>query len=221
MTNNKTLFFVCCLLAVAVWACGKASSSETEQLVLPIYNTPDFTPSWIDEDVPDNQKIHTIPDFSFYNQLGKEISQETFRDKIYVADFFFTTCPGICPKLTKNMGMLQNAFKDDQEVLLLSHTVTPWIDSIPRLRAYAEDQGIMPDKWHLVTGEQDAIYQIARLSYFAEMEVGMDKSVEEFLHTENFILVDKQKRIRGVYNGTLPLEVKKLIEDIRVLKREG
>lgn len=221
MYQNKTLFFVGWFLpAIIFWACGETSSLK-QSTALPYYITPDFTPHWPEENGQSISKTHTIPDFSFYNQDGEKITQATFEGKIYVADFFFTTCPGICPKLTKNMGMLQEAFKEDQEILLLSHTVTPWIDSIPRLKMYAEDQGVLADKWHLVTGEQVDIYQIARQSYFAEMEVGINKSVEEFLHTENFILVDKQKRIRGVYNGTLPLEVKQLIEDIKVLKREG
>ena len=137
-----------------------------------------------------------------------------------VADFFFTACPGICPRLTKSMGVIQAAFQDNESVVLLSHSVTPDIDSIPRLKAYAISHHVQSSQWHLLTGDRKEIYAIARHGYFADEETGLKKGPDEFLHTENFILIDPLRRIRGVYNGTNPAEVERLIEDIKILKNE-
>jgi protein SCO1 len=199
--------FAFIVLFLFMSACKKGENT------LPYYNTPDFTPVW-------GKPQHSIAPFSFVNQDNQIITQRTFANKIYVADFFFTTCPGICPKLTKNMYLVQEAFKDNPAVLLLSHTVMPWVDSVAQLQQYALEKAVIPNKWHLVTGGQADLYKIARKSYFAEMETGFDKSPEEFLHTENLILVDKNRHIRGVYNGTLELETQQLIEDIRTLLQE-
>ena len=155
------------------------------------------------------------------NQDGKSITQRTFNNKIYVADFFFTTCPGICPKMTANMGILQEAFLEDQEVLLLSHSVTPERDTVSVLKAYAEDKGVNSDKWHLVTGEQKEIYSLGRSSYFVEEDMGLEKTEFDFLHTENFVLIDKEKHIRGIYNGLNKTSIAQLIADIKTLKKEG
>lgn len=186
---------------------------------LPFYNTPDFTPKWIDEKEPPS--FHQIADFSFVNQNGEEITQNTFSGKIYVADFIFTTCPGICPKMTGNMSKLQAAIKDDPDVLLLSHSVTPKMDSVSVLKTYAKQHGAIDGKWHIVTGDRKAIYTIARKSYFADENLGLQKTENDFLHTENFILIDKHRRIRGVYNGVLPAEMTRLLEDIKLLKSKG
>ena len=198
-----------------------ACHEKAENNSLPFFNHPDFTPEWIDSDSQEFDQIHRIADFEFVNQNGEKVNQQTFAGKIYVADFFFTSCPGICPKLTKRMQSLQEAFKDDDDLLLLSHTVTPWMDSIPRLRHYANVNKVLDDKWHLVTGDKEQIYTLARKSYFADEDIGFQKTSDDFLHTENFILIDKNRRIRGVYNGTQELEVKRLIEDIHVLKLEA
>lgn len=195
------------IIIICIISCTK------EDNALPFYNTPDFTPEW-------GSATHTIAPFAFVDQDSQRVTQETFNHKIYVADFFFTTCPGICPKLTKNMDLVQAAFKDNPNVLLLSHTVMPWVDSVAQLKKYAQEKGVISGKWHLVTGKQEAIYNIARKSYFAEMETGFDKSPDEFLHTENLILIDKNRHIRGVYNGTLELETQQLISDIKTLLLE-
>ena len=141
-------------------------------------------------------------------------------DKIYVADFFFTTCPGICLKMTGNMVKVQEAFKDDPEVLLLSHSVTPSIDSVPVLKNYADKNGVMENKWHLVTGDKTEIYDLGRNQYFVENDLGVPKDINDFLHTENFLLIDKNKHIRGIYNGLNRASIAQLITDIKALKLE-
>ncbi|MDN5204757.1 SCO family protein [Fulvivirgaceae bacterium BMA10] len=197
------------------------SCNHQEVSTLPFYNTPDLTPVWIKQDASEYDQIHTIADFNFVDQNGNQVTEENFKDKIYVADFFFTTCPGICTKLTNNMTMLQEEFKSDDDILLLSHSVTPEMDSMSQLKEYAQTKGVLDNKWFLVTGDRDHIYDMARNAYFADDEFGFQKNENSFLHTENFILIDKQRRIRGIYNGTLPFDVKRLIEDIRILKEEG
>lgn len=200
-------------------ACSSPDSEEAA-LPLPFYNAADFTPEWIDPATPEYSEIHRVAPFSFLNQDGQVVTEQTVQGKIYVADFFFTFCPGICPRLADNMSILQDTFLQDSRILFLSHTVTPWNDSVPVLKAYAGGRGIVSGKWHLLTGDQAEIYSLARHSYFAESSQGLSKSEEEFLHSENFLLIDPLRRIRGVYNGTLPLEMKRLIEDIRLLKAE-
>ena len=187
---------------------------------LPFINKPDFTPEWIDKKDPAYTSIHSIPSFSFNDQDGKTVTEKTVEGKIYVADFFFTRCGSICPKLTADMGILQGRFKDDDEVIFLSHSVTPLMDSVPVLKKYAEAKGVITGKWHLLTGNRDEIYRLAKKEYFAGDTVGYYQTGNEFLHTENFILLDKHRRIRGVYNGTLPLEMDRLEEDIIILKKE-
>ncbi len=199
---------------------GSVSCSLREADTLPFFNTADFSPEWISTDSPDYKNIHTIQEFSFVDQDGDSVTRNTIDGKIVVADFFFTSCPGICPRLTKSMGKVQSAFKGDSFVTLLSHSVTPEIDSIPRLKEYAISHHVRSGQWHLLTGDRKKIYTIARKGYFADEETGIKKSENEFLHTENFILIDTKQRIRGVYHGTNPAEVERLIEDIKVLKKE-
>lgn len=187
---------------------------------LPFYNSVNFTPEWIDTSSPQYATIHTIPAFEFINQNADTITQQTFSNKIYVADFFFTSCPGICKKLTNNLIFIQKAFKDDSTILLLSHSVTPENDCVAKLKKYATQFGIIDGKWHLVTGSRKAIYSIARDAYFADEDFGVAKNENDFLHTENIVLIDKHKRIRGVYKGTLETEMQHLIDDINLLKLE-
>lgn len=191
-----------------------------ETLPLPFINKPDFTPEWIAASSPEYRNIHMIPSFSFTNQDGETITEKTVEGKIYAADFIFTRCGSICPKMTSNMSKVQEAFRNDKDVLLLSHSVTPDMDSVPVLKNYAAAKGIISGKWHLLTGNKEAIYSLARKQYFAGDTIGYYQNANEFLHTENVILVDKHRRIRGVYNGTLPLEMERMIEDIRELKKE-
>jgi protein SCO1/2 len=197
-----------------------SSPKKPEPLPLPFINKPDFTPEWIKKTDPGYDSIHTIPAFSFTDQDGQTVTEKTVAGKIYVADFFFTRCGSICPKLTADMAILQEKFKNDDDVILLSHSVTPDMDSVPVLKAYAIKKGVISGKWHLLTGMRDELYALAKKQYYAGDTVGYYQTGNQFLHTENFILLDKHRRIRGIYNGTLPLEIERLAEDIGTLKRE-
>lgn len=187
---------------------------------LPFFNQPDWTPEWIGVSDTGYKKIHTIPAFSFIDQNGNLITEKTVQGKIYVANFFFTKCRSICPKMTSNMFQLQEVFKMDTSIILLSHSVTPETDSVSILRKYALDNKVEASKWHLLTGDKKEIYRLAKQQYFAGDTVGYYQSGNEFLHTENFILVDKHRRIRGVYNGTLLVEIDRIKQDINLLKKE-
>ncbi len=187
------------------------------KVILPVYQPADFNPELVDSTLTHVKKYHTIADFSLINQNGETVTQEDYRNKIYVADFFFTTCPTICPIMTKNMADIQSEILDDEEVLLLSHSVTPDIDSVAQLKKYALEKGVLDNKWNLVTGDKKQIYELARKSYLAVKTDG-DGGPYDMIHTENFILVDKEKRIRGTYDGTNPEEIQELLEDLKILK---
>ena len=213
--------FLLVLVFGVMTSCKNTKKEEVLSRVdtLPYYNEASFTPKWISSKSDELKSFHKIPDFSFTNQDGKNISQKTFEDKIYVTDFFFTTCPGICPKMTKNMDILQQEFLNDNSVLLLSHSVTPSIDSVQQLKKYALDKNVGKN-WHLVTGNKKEIYDLGRQSYFVEEDLGEPKGIDDFLHTENFVLIDKNKHIRGIYNGLNKNSVMQLIGDIKTLKKE-
>ena len=188
----------------------------------PVKRLPVYQPNMVNVELVDStlqhvKKYHRIADFSLVNQNGDTITQEDYRDKIYVADFFFTTCPTICPIMTANLVDVQAALADDEQVLLLSHSVTPEIDSVPQLKKYAIEKGVNDAKWNLVTGDKKQIYELARKSYLAVQEDG-DGGPFDMIHTENFILVDKQRRIRGFYDGTREEEMDRLLSDIEILK---
>jgi protein SCO1/2 len=186
--------------------------------VLKIYKPSDLNPELVDDDLKNN-KPHRIADFKLINQLGDTITLKNLEGKIYVADFFFTTCPTICPKMSDQMYRVYQKYKDNPDVLILSHTVMPEVDSVPVLKAYAEKYGADANKWIFLTGPKEEIYQLARKSYFAVISEG-DGGVSDFIHTENFILVDKQKRIRGFYDGTSKEDVDRLIKEISYLLKE-
>ncbi len=202
-------------------ACQNASKTDSRVAALPYYNEASFTPRWLSANDPVLDTFHQISDFELTDQDGKRINLKTFEDKIYVTDFFFTTCPGICPKMTKNMSVIQQAFLEDDEVLLLSHSVTPSIDSVEVLKNYAEAMEVVSGKWHLVTGNRKDIYDLGRRSYFIEEDLGLEKTDDEFLHTENFVLIDKNRHIRGIYNGLNKTSINQLITDIKTLKKES
>jgi protein SCO1 len=210
----KNSFFFACLGCVG---CTQTRDTGT----LPFFNRPDFTPEWIDVNSPEFNRIHTIPSFSFTDQDGREITEKTVAGKIYVANFMFTSCVSICPLMTANMNRLQAKFLNDPDVILLSHSVLPDADSVATLKKYAERKGINSTKWHLLTGNRDSIYAIAKKQYFAGDSIGFYGNQRDFLHTENFILVDRHRRIRGVYNGTVWFEMERIIEDIDILKEEN
>lgn len=183
---------------------------------LPIMNPSDVNVELVDSTVQHVSKYHTIADFSFTNQNGKTITQKDYKGKVYVADFFFTTCQTICPKMTSNMTEIQKAFLNNPKVMLLSHSVLPDTDSVPVLKEYALKNGVVDGKWNLVTGDKKEIYGIARKSYLA-VKTGSPDQLYDMVHTENFILVDTKQRVRGFYDGTKTEDITRLIQDVNWL----
>ena len=184
---------------------------------LPIYQPASVNAELVDSTIQYQKQYHKIADFSLINQNGETITQDDYKDKIYVADFFFTTCQTICPVMTKNMHEVQKAFIADNDVKMLSHTVTPEIDTVAQLKRYAQEKGVNASKWNLVTGDKKQIYELARKSYLAVKDDGYGGPFD-MIHTENFMLIDKERQIRGFYDGTDPKEIERLIEDIKTLK---
>lgn len=184
---------------------------------LPIYQPAMVSEELVDSTIQHQLKYHKIADFSLTNQNGETITQDNYKNKIYVADFFFTTCQTICPIMTKNMEQIQKAIVNDEDVMLLSHSVTPKIDSVAQLKKYAIEKGVIDRKWNLVTGDKKQIYELARKSYLA---VKTDGNGDEYdmIHTENFMLIDKKRQIRGFYDGTKPEDIERILEDIETLK---
>jgi len=186
---------------------------------LKIYNPADVNPRLVDFSMKHITKDHTIADFELTNQNGEKITNKNYKDKIYVADFFFTRCQTICIAMAYNMSELQNLYKKDTEIMFLSHSVTPEIDSVTVLKEYADRKGVIDGKWNITTGAKTHIYELARKSYFAFLDEG-NGDENDFIHTEQFVLVDKEKRIRGYYDGTEKEDMEKLKKDIVLLKEE-
>lgn len=186
---------------------------------LKIYNPIDVNPRLVDASVKFIQNNHTISDFSLINQNGDTITQQDYENKIYIADFFFTRCQTICIQMAYNMNELQEYYKNDDEIMFLSHSVTPIIDSVSVLKKYALEKGVIDGKWNVTTGSKKHIYDLARKSYFAVLDDG-NGDENDFIHTEQFVLIDKNKRIRGFYDGTDKDDMKKLKEDMIILKNE-
>ena len=222
--TSRCMFVFILLFSFLVLSCTTNNqpleANNTANETLPYFNTPDWTPEWIEKKDSQYQKIHQIPAFNFKDQEGNTVSNKTVNGKIYIANFFFTSCRGICPKMTSNMYLLQEAFILDTTILFLSHSVTPDTDSVAVLKKYAIENKVNSKQWHLLTGPKMDIYDLAKQQYFAGDTIGYYQTGNEFLHTENFILVDQQQRIRGVYNGTLLVEIERIKEDIAILKKE-
>lgn len=218
--KNKTLLYsiigVVLVLAVAV---PFAYSIIGEERPLPVYNPADINPQLVDASLHQKTHSHRVGDFELTNQTGATVTQANYDQKIYVADFFFATCQSICPKMSTQMERMNDVFSDEPEVMFLSHSVMPEVDSVPLLRDYASQYGADPARWNLVTGPKAHIYELARKHYFAVTTEG-DGGESDFIHTENFVLVDKEKRLRGFYDGTSPAEVNRCIDDIRRLQDE-
>jgi protein SCO1/2 len=202
-------------LLIFVAACSTNNAS------IPYYNSPDFTPYFLTNGKEIEKIIsHKISDFSFINQNEKTISNKEIEGKIHVANFMFTSCTSICPDMTGNMKLVEEVFFNDPRIAILSYSVTPWIDTPDKLADYVELNSIKTNNWHFLTGNKSEIYSLARESYFAEETIGFSKDSTDFLHTEYFVLVDKTKRIRGIYNGTLMLEAQQVVKDINALLEE-
>lgn len=186
---------------------------------LPIYQPAMVSNELVDSTIQHHKKYHKIADFSLTNQNGKTITQNDYKDKIYVADFFFTTCQSICPIMTDHMVKIQKKIINDNDIMLLSHTVIPEIDTVAQLKRYAIKKGVNDKKWNLVTGSKKQIYELARKSYLAVKDNGNGDAFD-MIHTENFMLIDKKRQIRGFYDGTNEEDIERLLNDISILKKE-
>ena len=206
------LIYACILIFALVVACNQENEKQ-----LPIYNPVDFEPKLVDKTLRNVNKNHTVSDFNLTNQNGVIITSKDYENKIYVVDFFFTSCPSICPIMTNNMLKIQEEFIDNSQVKLLSLSVTPEIDNVKVLKQYAIEKGVNDSKWNITTGPKKHIYELARKSYFAVVEQG-DGGLQDFIHTPNFILIDTKKQIRGIYDGTDENEILRLVEDIKILR---
>ena len=207
---SKTVFFKSVLLSVLFFGCSQPES-------LPFYNSPDFKPLFLNARDAQKEVTHTITSFAFKNQLDQIIETKDVLGKVHIANFMFTQCGSICPIMTNNLKRLEERFMDQKDVVMLSYSVTPWIDSVPKLKSYSQDYEITKKEWHFLTGKTSDIYTLARKSYFAEEDLGFTKDSTDFLHTERVLLIDQALKIRGVYNGTLPLEITQLAKDIELL----
>jgi protein SCO1/2 len=212
------IFFIV-LILFSVVTISLFYSALKPQKTLPIYNPADVNPELVDSTVQYKSKYHTIADFSFVNQNGDTITQKNYEGKIYVADFFFTTCGSICPKMSTNLVDVQKAVLNNPKVMLLSHTVFPEVDSVSVLKEYAIKYGVVDSKWNLVTGDKKDIYTMARKSYLA-VKLGKPDQLYDMVHTENFVLVDQKRRVRGFYDGTDKEDIKRLLDDIDFLCKE-
>jgi protein SCO1/2 len=215
--NRKWVF----VAFAAIWITGMivVYPMLKKQQRLQVFQPKDVNPELVDQDMQRTAKAHRIAEFKLIDQTGDTISNDVFDGKIYVADFFFTTCPSICPKMTANLEELAQHYQNDSDIMFLSHSVTPVKDSVSVLAAYGEEHGADPEKWKLVTGSKKHIYELARRSYFAVTTEG-DGGETDFIHTENFILVDKERKIRGFYDGTSKEDMERLKEDVTILRYE-
>jgi protein SCO1/2 len=216
---KKYKIFLRVLLVVSTIILALFYDALKPKKVLPIYQPSMVNYELVDSTLQHVKKYHKIAPFSFENQNGKTITQDDYEGKIYIADFFFTTCPTICPKMTANMVNIQEEILNDSTVMLLSYSVTPKIDSVLQLKKYAIEKGVNDEKWNLLTGNKKEIYTMARKSYLVVKEDG-DGGPYDMIHTENFILVDPEKRIRGFYDGTDTLAMRELLIDLEILKDE-
>jgi len=211
-----TLIFLAIFSAIGITVFYHLVKKENR---LKVYNPVDVNPRLVDESMFHIQKNHTIADFKLINQNGKTITNTNYKNKIYIADFFFTRCQTICIAMAYNMSELQEFYKNDDDIMFLSHSVTPVMDSVPILKEYAARKGVIDGKWNVTTGPKKHIYELARKSYFAVLDEG-DGGEQDFIHTEQFVLVDKERRIRGYYDGTDKNDIEKLKKDIVLLKEE-
>ena len=202
-------------IVFSVVAISSFNYVQTQEKKLPIYSPSMVSDELVEEDLRYVKKYHRISDFSLLNQNGNNVTQEDYKNKIYVADFFFTTCPDICPIMTGNMLYLQENLKDTN-VMLASFSVTPKIDTVEVLKEYSTLKGVDDSRWNLMTGDKKQIYDLARKSYLVAKAIPDGKN-HGMIHTENFVLVDRDKRIRGYYDGTNIEDMDKLLDDIQIL----
>jgi protein SCO1/2 len=215
-TITKTVKTLFGLIFALTSALALAQAGEA----LPYYNSADFTPHWYKSNDEKLLDFHRIPAFSFTDQAGNRVSDRTLQDKIYIASFFFSTCPGICPTVQSKLSRVQVHFVGDPDVKIVQHSITPSVDTVETLSAYAKKNQIDNSIWHLLTGDRDDIYELAKSAYFASEDLGKIQGTDDFLHTENLLLIDQNKHIRGIYNGLNNVSIDYLIADIEALKTE-
>lgn len=212
------LIFVVFLVGVSLFY-YKYTGKQNQELP-PIYNPIDLNPEMVDQDLMRVGFGHKIGEFQFLNQNGETISHKDVEGKIYVAEYFFTTCPTICPVMNKQMQRVQEAYLGNEHFKILSFTVNPEVDDVKQMKNYAEGHHANNNQWWFLTGDKEKLYQLARKSFFvlkpAEAQ-NLGDAGSDFIHTNNFVLVDQKKQIRGYYDGTNQEEVDKLIRDIAVL----
>lgn len=224
MNTSKTsmkIVLIRAIVVVLLFFVGAVITYNTvyKHPTLPILKPADFNPKLVDESLKYSFNDHEVGDFVLINQDGDSVTPKTFNNKIYVANFIFTTCPGICPIMTKKMENVYQKFFENKNFSIISHSVTPEMDSVPVLKEYAKKHFAVAPQWHFVTGNRKLIYDLARKHYFAALDEG-DGSLQDFVHTENVLLIDPQKRIRGVYDGTDDEEIERLMDDIEILFKE-
>jgi protein SCO1/2 len=216
MKNKLAILVPAILLIIGV---GIAYQMIKDGRSLPIYSPTMLNPELVDESKQGVSKNHKIADFELQNQYGETFKTTDLEGKYYVSDFFFTTCPTICPDMSSQLVRVQEAYKDNKDFMIVSHSVTPEIDTPQVLLEYGKRYEADFDQWVFLTGDKKQIYDLARKSYFAATTEG-DGGPDDFIHTENFVLVDKEKRIRGFYDGTDPESVDQLITDLEILAQE-
>lgn len=209
------------LIALGLLAgCAGAEAEHALDAHLPYYTSAELSAEWLEPGSPEAARAHRIDEFDFIDQDGAHVTRDTLAGHVYVANFIFTSCTSVCPRMSTTFVRVQDAFESDPRVHLVSHTVDPEHDTPERLHHYASLFGAISGRWHFVHGERDALYQLARRSYFAEREPGLSRDGTQFMHTENVLLIDAEGHVRGVYEGTLLAEADRMIEDIRRLERE-
>lgn len=198
-------------------------STKDKQKPLPVINPIDVNSEMVDEDLLRKGYGHTVGNFAFTNQEGKTITQQEIEDKIVVVEYFFTTCMTICPKMNIQMQRINEHFKGNEEFKILSFTVNPEVDTVEQMKRYADAHKANSNQWHFLTGEKEKLYQLARTSFFvlkpAEAQ-NLGDAGNDFIHTNNFVLIDRKKRLRGYYDGTSVKETNQLIQDIEQLMTE-
>ena len=191
---------------------------------LPVINPVDLEEEMVDPEMLRIGNGHRVGNFSFTNQYGETITQNSVKGKVYVAEYFFTTCGTICPKMNEQMQRVQLAFADNDEVRLLSFTVDPLVDTVEQMKRYADGHGAKKGQWHFLTGTKEKLYELARKSFFVlkpAEAANLGDAGSDFIHTNNFVLVDRIGRIRGYYDGTSKAEVDNLMKDIERLLEES
>ncbi|MGJ8693903.1 MAG: SCO family protein [Thalassotalea sp.] len=220
LTNLVLVLTSSFLAFLAFSSVAKAQERQEVNEYLPYYTSAEFSPKWLTPLSAELNNLHKISDFKFINQSGDYVTQATFTDSIYVASFFFTACPGICPKMRSQLSKVQEQFSNNKHIKIISHSIQPKNDTVQVLKNYAQENGVDSSQWHLVTGDRDEIYSMARNSYFANEDLGEYVSNNDFLHTENLVLIDHNKHIRGIYNGLNNVSVNHLLNDITMLEKE-